>query len=136
MRVFLKEFACEFRFEKTIAEDAFSYLACKSKGYKFVYNPSAVVYFRSPNNLRDHLKQSTRFLQASDNQQNYFSSELLKTSYYIPKSISLELILKYFLINPFYFLIYLSILIYSKFESIFGEKATTYWNIAVSSKKL
>lgn len=136
MRAFSKNFASEFRWEATSREDAFSYLSCKSKGFKFVYNAKASCYFRSPDNLTDHLKQSTRFLQVDKNQQIFFDKDLVKKSYEIPKGIALKIALRYSLSNPFYFLEFLLILIFAKYKSIFGQKQTAKWTVAISSKNL
>lgn len=136
IRAFSKSFAKQFKWEPTYGEDAYSYLACITMGYKFAYRPTAVVLFKSPDNLKDHLRQSTRFLVAGKRQKQYFPSALVNHEYSIPRRLLILLFLKYFVLNPYYFSSYILILIYAKVVSLLKVETSHIWNISVSSKKL
>lgn len=136
IRAFSKKFLHKFKWDKTFAEDAFSYLSCVSRNYQFLFNKKARVLFRSPQSLSDHLRQSTRFLQASKKQREYFPRTLVKREYTIPKEIIAKVAFKYFFKNPFYFSYYVGVLIYSKLLVLVGTKTNHMWNISSSSKKL
>ncbi|MCH7641638.1 glycosyltransferase, partial [Patescibacteria group bacterium] len=47
-----------------VIDDYFVYLSCLAKNLKFRFSPSAVVYYRSPDNLKDYLTQTSRFTDA------------------------------------------------------------------------
>lgn len=136
IRAFSKKFISQFKWQSVAGEDAYAYLSCITKGFKFKYEPKAIVYFRSPNNLKDHLRQSTRFLQGYDLLKEYFDHTFINKELRIPLDKIANTTIKYFIINPYYFSIYISILVYSKIKSQFTQNSSHTWNIAISSKKI
>lgn len=83
-----------------IANDAFAYYSCLELGYKYKYVPSAKVFFRSPQNLKDQIIQNTRFLAAPSRLSRYFSKKMVHKEYYIPTHLLLGATLKQFLKHP------------------------------------
>lgn len=136
-RAFSRNFAKHLSWPKLYGEDAYSYLRCKEeKGFEFNYNPQAEVFYRSPKTLRDHLKQSSRFVHSKNILKKFFPETVIEKEYKIPKSIILKKGIKYFFKNPFLFISYFFIYIVSIFFSKIGKKTNPIWEISKSSKLL
>jgi cellulose synthase/poly-beta-1,6-N-acetylglucosamine synthase-like glycosyltransferase len=136
LRAFSKEFTHRLKFHATSSEDAYSYLKCISLGYNFHYEPSAIILYRLPNNLRDHLRQSIRFLRSKKVLNHYFSQNIIKESYFIPFNIKINALYKIISRNFIYAFLYFLILIIAKILSLFKNESKHLWNIAHSSKNL
>ena len=121
--------------ENVHGDDIYTYLSCLSKGYKYRFVPEAIVNYKLPNTLSDHIKQNTRFLATPDTMQKYFSSDLLNKENHIPRGIFISEIIKEFLHHPF-LCSYIGIVnIYCKFKLKFSNhKMTSKWSIAKSTK--
>jgi cellulose synthase/poly-beta-1,6-N-acetylglucosamine synthase-like glycosyltransferase len=119
-------------FPNSVSEDAYSYVACLDLGYEFFYQKSTQVNYRSPQTLADHLSQSKRYFKGKA---KITTQKRYRFYYKIPSSVALLSIGKYFLLNPTYFLCYLSILSLSIFLAQFYHPSTI-WEEAVSSKNL
>lgn len=136
VRAFSKKFADEFKWLPVITEDAFSYLLCIQKGYKFIYIPKAEVYYSSPNNLKDHISQSARFLQSQKDLEKYIKQSIIKKAYEIPLVTRLSTGAEWLLKNPHMFISYTSILIIAKIISWKFFKNSLTWTPSASSKRL
>lgn len=97
-----KEFIKKIKIpSEVIGNDAFTYFSCLSMGYSYRYVDSAVVYFRSPMTLKDHIKQNTRFIAVPARLENYFPKELIKKEYNIPLLTLAYYLSKQFFKHPF-----------------------------------
>jgi cellulose synthase/poly-beta-1,6-N-acetylglucosamine synthase-like glycosyltransferase len=72
-RAMSRELYQGLRFIPVVGEDAYNYLACKAAGLKFVYQPEAMVRYRSPSNLADHSRQSVRAMQSRKRHRELFA---------------------------------------------------------------
>ena len=138
VRAFSRDFARKFSWnpEASIAEDPFSYLACIESGYKFFYQPSAQVLYKSPQNFKDHAKQSMRFFHGRNILKKYFDSDLIEQSYFISRALLIRSLFYFFIRNPFLFLGYFCILVFSKLRSYFTETTSAQWSPSRTSKVL
>ena len=118
------------------AEDAFSYLFCIKKGYKFVYQKNATVLFRSPSSLSDHIKQSLRFTYGKKQMEKYFSPEFVKKQYEIPNNLIIQTLLKYLINNTLTISGYILINIYVRIVGLFVKSNYETWNPPISTKKI
>ena len=136
VRAFSKDFARKFRWnpDVAIAEDSFSYLACIKNGYKFYYQPSAQVLYKSPQNFKDHAKQSIRYFHGRSILKKYFDNNLIKQSYFIPRALLIRSLFYFFIKNPFLFLSYFYILLFSKLRSYFMKTTSVQWSPSETSK--
>lgn len=138
-RVLNKEFAQSLRFPRVPSEDAFSYLECIKLGYTFHFSSIPVMTFKTPTNLRDYLKQSSRFLKGHNNFTAYFAKDLLKKEYNIPLVAYAKAAFKFFFKHPIYFVTHLigytTLFVVSVINAQF-VKVSAVWTIATSSKKL
>ena len=135
-RIFAKKFYTDFTFGGVVSEDAYSYFACKQKGLTFKYIPEAEVMYRSPQTLRDHLKQSVRFIQGQKQLAKIYDSKLVSTAHALPTSLFLRSSLVSFLAHPFWFVEYFAVSIVVVLVSWFKQHAVLTWETASSSKTL
>lgn len=137
VRAFNRMFYKKFRFSDDLPEDAYSFLKCKSLGFKFYFEPKAKIIFRSPESFKEHMKQSQRYQQGKYNLQKYFDEKSLRQAYYIPKKLIFEKMAVFFAENPFMFICYFIVLLLSRIN-IKSEKLANYslWDISTSSKNI
>ncbi len=134
-RAFSKEFIKKINWPPTISEDAYSYLFAKSKHFKFVYVPQAKVLYRLPQTLKDHLRQSKRYIDGNLQMKQYFSNELVEAEYYIPAHQILRFFFLYLIKFPKNFVIYISIYLYSRI--LFSNKGLgPIWTSSSSTKEV
>jgi len=133
-RAFSKKLYQAIQFPKSVGEDAFSYLLTKKNGMKYVFTDKTFVSYRLPSNLSDHKKQSLRFFNSQIMLTTYFDTNFIKAEYDLPKKLVLQAFFVSFLKSPFYTMMYLIIVFYMKFVSLFMMKSEEKWDIAGSSK--
>lgn len=135
-RVFSKDFAKKITWQTSVAEDAYSYLECVSNKYEFKFSEKAQVYVRAPDNFRDHMKQSARFMGSKNILSKYFNKNLISNSYFVPKKIIFMNSIKYFFKNPILFSCYALVFVYIKLFSNKDKFSINTWSPSASSKTL
>lgn len=136
VRAFSKEFAKKFSWKEVVAEDAYSYLFCKRNNYKFYYQRSAQINYRSPQSLKDHLKQSTRFYENRRSLEKYFPKKLVGKSFFIPKYTLIKISLSLAIKNPLKAFAYIIILSLAKLQTKVYKNQNIKWESSISSKGL
>lgn len=136
-RGFSEKFYKKLHFPASIGNDMYSYLACIDRGFLFHYAANAVAYYRLPENLDDHRKQSLRFFVAVGEQEKTFNPEFVRAQTKIPindyiKSafLAIPLLIKNPLTTLAYFLILSYLRLSRKNERVWSQT----WDIAISSK--
>lgn len=136
-RAFSKRLYSNFRLKQSSAEDMYSYLFCVSRGYKYCYVKDTFVYYKLPDNLKDHEKQSVRFINAKTTMSDYFESRFVKREQYLPLGLHVKSIFLTLKKYPVYMALYVGLFFYMKLVSIFKTKIThNGWPISVSSKTI
>ncbi len=120
--------------ESIVAEDAFSYLFAIANGYTYRFARNANVYYRLPQTLQDHKKQSVRFFNSYKQLKRVFGSTFLKSEIRLPRSIVIKHSIKYLVRYPLTFLIYFGILIKMKINARVERMTTSTWSVSKSSK--
>lgn len=119
-----------------IANDAFTYFCCISAGHKYRYVQKAIVFFRSPQTIRDQWRQNTRFLAAPIRLRRYFGNQTVNSAYHIPSAIYWKSLLSQFTKYPLLFLVAFFINSYTHWNSRRVEKhLNAKWAIAKTTKK-
>jgi glycosyltransferase involved in cell wall biosynthesis len=136
VRAFSENFIKSLKWRKTYGEDAYSYLSCLSEGFEFYYMPSAEVIYKLPSSLKDHLKQSVRFMNSKNEMMKYFKKELVESSYKIPFYLKIEASIRFFFRNPLRFCIYLGVYCYAKYFGNLIKYNKAVWESSPSSKNL
>ncbi len=135
-RAFTKKFFQNLSWAENCPEDAYSYFACISQGFKFIYAGDASVYFRSPQNFWEHASQSTRFLAGIRRLKELFDPAFIEYEYRIPGILFIKTLTKYLNRNPFSMPAYLIISVLVRI--VFGKKDeyVSQYTIAPSSKRV
>jgi glycosyltransferase involved in cell wall biosynthesis len=133
-RAFHRTFYKGFRWNKKINEDSYSYLKAVHQKFSFVFQPEAEVFYRSPNNYKDHYRQSNRFMSSKKELSIYFPAGFLEEQFHIDLITLLRFSIQYFFKNPVYFICFVAILFYTKTHS--NYRVSTKWDVALSTKAL
>lgn len=117
--------------EDMIANDMYTYFCCLSEGNKYRYVNSAVVYFRSPQTIKDHIRQNVRFRASPIRMKIYFPNKLVKQEFFIPINIFLLSFIKQFIKHPILSMSIYFINRYCTLKAKFVEQSlTAKWDIA------
>ena len=121
----------------TIANDGFTYFCTITQGYKYRYAEKARVFFRSPQNLKDHISQNTRFLATHRWMKQFFPAEVVDREYHIPANLLRKEMIKQFMKHPILSLYIFVINKYCKLRGlILKHKINALWEVVYSTKKL
>lgn len=133
-----KEFAKQLNIPtNTIANDIYTYFVCKSKGYEFKFVRSALIYFRYPQNIKDHIRQNTRFEAGPIRMEKLFNSDLVKREYYVNPLKFWTIMLRQFLKEPVSSIYIFGINLFCKFKAKKAELSlSAIWPMAVTTKDL
>lgn len=135
-RAFPKEFYSQIIWPDNCPEDPYSYYFCKQKGFKFVFAPMASVFFRSPNNLQEHIVQSTRFISGQKKLEEFFPKEYIAEQFKLPSLFLLKAIILYLFKNPFSTPAYLLINLYIRLFKKEKPNHFSRYKISPTSKKI
>lgn len=135
-RAFSKRLYKNFKFPAIVGEDAYSYLHAKQHGFNYGYVKDTVIYSRCPDNLKDHERQSVRFIQSKKAMERLFGVEFTRQQYRLPKKSSTKALLESLSFYPFHTVCYLGILIWMHLRSSRVNYTSNIWEIATSSKVL
>lgn len=122
--------------DEVINSDAFLYFENKRKSGRFITVDTAIVYNKSPQNLKEHLKQSKKFQYSQEELSKYQKIELAK-EYSVPKSLMVLSFLRELLKSPIYTICFMFVFVYTR---LLGRNmysgATRFWSTDVSTKKI
>jgi len=135
-RAFAKEFVKTLRWPTSISEDVYSYLFCIKSGYKFFYNPHAMILYKSPDNFHDHEKQSHRFKNGIVKMFEYFEKGFVKKEHNIPNILIFKSALEWVKKKPLNFIYYLVVLCFVRIRSFGKYDSSSLYDVSLSSKSL
>lgn len=118
-------------FNKYIADDAYTYLFAKKNGHPYTYVTSTELYYKIPETLSDHLKQSARFFSTQREFYEEFGEKTVLNEYGIPTSMLITGLISNLVQHPLQIASYLVVTIISLLYSK-GIKVT--WGTAHSTK--
>lgn len=134
-RAFSASLAHKINFPGVAGDDAYSYFYCKKNNYKYYFVKNAKAYIRLPNNVTDHIKQSSRFQESKKTMQKLFKLIDISSEYDIPILKLLPAITKSLIKKPLLTLVYIALSKFSQFNMKKDYK-NVKWEIAQSSKDL
>lgn len=126
----------KFRMPIQIAtSDAFLYFENKRLGGRYEYIPEASVYFKNPQNMKEHLRKSSRFQFSKLEMSKYFKN--LDEEYNVPLFVQLRAIFEQFIKDPIKFTLYIVVLIYTRImRSKPKDVLDAVWEVDLSTKKI
>ena len=120
-----------------IANDVYTFYCCLTLGYEFQYVQNAVVYFRSPQSLRDLINQNLRSASVPLRMEKYFSKSIIKDTYHIPFSVQMISKFRQVANDPVKSIYIFLINKYCHIKARSAEKKlTAKWDIARTTKTL
>ncbi len=134
-RAFSKKLYTSIRFnENIVAEDAFAYLYTIYNKFTYIFAKNANIHYRLPCTLKDHQKQSVRFIQSYKQLAKEFGKSFIARETKLPKRIVLPFVFQYFLKYPLTLILYVAILVYIRVRSLFVNEMVVKWGVAESTK--
>ena len=122
--------------DKIINCDAYYYFENKRLAGNFRYLDNAIAYYRSPQNMADHLKQVRKFV-VSEKELTKYTIMDLNNEYRMPRVAFLKVLFLEFLIHPILSISYAVVSIYARTQSKkFYKEVTRFWEVDASTKKL
>ncbi len=134
-RAFSKKLYKSIVFPSRIGEDAFSFLFCIYHKFTYQYVHEAVVYYKLPGNMQDHLLQSIRYMQSKSEYIGMFGKEFIEMHYHVPRLLLIKSFLKYSAQYPLSMLSYVLLMTVVWIKAKFAKPMKQTWVIAGSSKK-
>ncbi len=119
--------------EKLLNSDAYVFLQCKINNFKYIHDEKLIVWYRSPNNLREHIRQSKKFRLSFEENTSYLGN--IKEYYRLPKKAAIKASVSGFIVMPVLFIPYLLTTIRVSFTKN-PLSNSGYWETDKSTKKL
>ena len=135
-RALSREFTNQLEWPAVVGEDAYSYLRVHELGFDFYYQPNAEILFRSPQNINDHIKQSSRFTASKKGLAAYFPKEKISESFKIPVIVTIKICVMSFFRHPLLFISYIFVHYLAALDALFKNRAIIKWEQAHTSKVL
>ncbi len=136
-RIFSKKFYKTFKFKDGINEDSYSYLFCKSGGFKYSFIKSTEIFYKLPETVQDHVKQGVRYFSSVNSLRNDFGKDFLQATYAWPYGSFLFEGVKAFFTNPVLTVGYLGLLGYTKIAQLFTRhESKGFWQTSASTRKV
>lgn len=121
--------------DDVVSSDQYIYFENKKHGGVYRFLPNVSVYFKNPQTLDEQLRKSSRFQHSKMEMSRYFG--YISKDYEIPRFIFLKAVVHEFFANPFFFLIYLFIAVYTKLFTIPpNESLNPNWQVDLSTKHI
>ncbi len=130
-RALSKKLYKKLNFNVYLADDAYTYLYAKKQKMLYKYVPETSVFYRIPEVLSDHVKQSVRFYSSQKEFFKEFGQSKVIATYKIPKSALFSHVGRSFLVHPIQTAAYFSVALISRLSS---EKTKAAWSTAYSTK--
>lgn len=122
--------------EEVINSDAYLYFENKRKGGTFLALPDAPVYNKSPQTLKEHLKQSRKFQYSLEELRRYIDIDQ-EEDYRVPKLVAFRVYLSELLRNPVIVIAYLALYFYTRTQGRnMYSGAKRFWETDVSTKRV
>jgi len=115
--------------------DSYYYFENKRVGGIYKYLPEVYVNFKNPQNMKEHLRKSSRFQYSQQEMSHYFGD--IKKEYSVPKPSTLKALINQIIQNPTKTILYFLIFFYTR---ILKMKSTAVlnpiWEVDLSTKKV
>ncbi len=115
--------------------DAYFYFQNRKLNGIYRYFPQAYVLFKNPQNMKEHLRKSSRFQLSKLEMEKYYGR--LEKEYRIPTRIILSVLIEELFRDPIKMIFYIGVNIYTKIFRLDSKKIlNVLWEIDSSTKKV
>lgn len=115
-----------------INNDAFFYFKAIQDKKNTKYLPDLRVFYKSPANLCDHIKQSSRYITSQEELKRCFMNLDLASEYKVPMYLVMYISIKYLLTNPILFVCYIFVLVWTRIARI--KEVNNIWSPSITTK--
>lgn len=138
MRAFGKRLYKQMTLKRNIADDMYSYLYAAKNGFSYFSIPEAVAWYKLPDTLRDHIRQSVRFFKSPAAVEKELGKDFVSKHRRLPAGLVVKTTLQTLIQHPILLSMYILLAAATKFLSSFKtiENIEKEWGSAPSSKKL
>lgn len=138
MRAFEKRLYKQMILKRNIADDMYSYLYAVKNGFSYFSIPEAVAWYKLPDTLRDHIRQSVRFFKSPAAVEKELGKDFVSKHRRLPAGLVIKTTLQTLIQHPILLSMYILLAAATKFLSSFKtiENIEKEWGSALSSKKL
>lgn len=117
-----------------LADDALAFITAQRLKLKYQFAKEATVYYRLPQTIDDHEKQSSRFLQSQKQFSTTLDSKFISELYSIPPKVLIQKMFSFIFKNPVSMSMYIFLFAYLKLKSFTKNDNLLIWEIAKTSK--
>lgn len=122
-------------YDSIATSDAYYYFSTKKAKGKYEYIPEVGVLFKNPQNMKEHLRKSSRFQFSKLEMNKYFKN--LENDYKTPKIIALRAMVEEFILHPIRFIGYMGIFAYTRILKMKPSYVlNAVWEVDLSTKKV
>jgi glycosyltransferase involved in cell wall biosynthesis len=134
-RTFSRRMYESYMFADGVAEDAYSYLYAKWRGYIYRFLPDTSVATQLPSALRDYWRQSARFQQNRAEMRRYFTAKIVREQFRLPTQLSISSLWAELNEAPIWTLSYLALAGLCGLIAPKRAAPSNAWQVATSTKR-
>ncbi len=126
----------KFRLLGSVAtSDAYYYFENKRNKGTYKYLPQTFVEFKNPQNMKEHLRKSSRFQYSNQEMSNYFDD--IEIDYEVPYSATGRALVEQLCKSPIETILYFGIFLYTRLLKLKSNVVLNpIWEIDLSTKKI
>ncbi len=118
-----------------VSTDAYKYFENKRRGGTYCYIWDAAILYKKPQNIKEHLRKSSRFQHQKEEMYRYFGD--LKKEYRVPKILLIKATIAEFLTNPLRSVLFMIVYAYTRlFKINIKQSLNPIWQVDISTKKI
>jgi glycosyltransferase involved in cell wall biosynthesis len=132
---FRKAFVKDFKVPtEAIVNDVFMYYKCLQEGHKYAFAENAIVYYKLPQSLSEHISQNIRYMSTANTVDKYFPKTLVEAENHIPISLLVKSMFLQFIRHPIECLFIFIVNKYCMLKADVNVPKSTIWEIDKSSR--
>lgn len=121
--------------DKVATSDAYYYLENKRVGGKYKYLPQTYVAFKNPQNMKEHLRKSSRFQYSNKEMSHYFKN--IEKEYLVSKKAVIHALSEQFIQEPLKTVLYFGVFFYTRLLKLKASVVLNpIWEVDLSTKKI
>lgn len=129
-----KQFITNNPLPDVLGEDFYIYVKAKEENGVIKEVSESKIFYKLPNTMLDHIKQSSRFFYNKKSFTDSFAKDVIEEYGTIPLKLNIIILKSMLRDNVLYTFLYFCLLILSKTYSIFIQTSNSKWNISKSTK--
>lgn len=100
MRALSRSLTKQIKWPKDVPEDAYAYLITRQLKLKIIRQTNAKVFMKNVDHIEDRTRQTAKYITGKKNLTKYFEQELIRSQYFIPKTLIIKCVFSQIFKNP------------------------------------